>query len=181
MHLLCTFGYGTVPTRCCHLTHTQPGIGFSVAQHSRAHRIGQSTLAPPALALRSAVHGQRRATRQIARALQSVKESTFEQDVLQADKTVLVDFWAPWCGPCRLIEPLLTQISQELDGELKIVKADADSSPSLVEKYKVYGLPTLMLFRDGKKVDASHREGAITKPKLLQYLEQHGIAAPAVK
>lgn len=83
MDLLCTFGYGTVPTRCCHLTHTQPGIGFSVAQHIRAHRIGQSTLAPPALALRSAVHGQRRATRQIARALQSVKESTFEQDVLQ--------------------------------------------------------------------------------------------------
>lgn len=56
---------------------------------------------------------------------------------------MLVDFWAPWCGPCRLIEPLLTQISQELDGELKIVKADADSSPSLVEKYKVCILENL--------------------------------------
>ncbi|KAK9825101.1 hypothetical protein WJX74_008575 [Apatococcus lobatus] len=112
-------------------------------------------------------------------AVLNVDQSSFEAEVVKADKPVLLDFWAAWCGPCKLISPFMDKLEQEYGAALKVVKIEADGNPDLVEKYKVYGLPTVMLFRDGKKVDASHNEGAITLPKLKQYLEKHGIAAAA--
>ncbi|BDA44164.1 Thioredoxin X, chloroplastic [Coccomyxa sp. Obi] len=103
-------------------------------------------------------------------------EDTFEKEVLQADVPVLVDFWATWCGPCKLIAPLLKTIEQEYGDSLKIVKVEADPCPNLMEKYKVYGLPTLMLFKDGEVIEGSLQEGAIDRKKLIAYLERHGLA-----
>uniref|UniRef100_A0A0C9S639 TSA: Wollemia nobilis Ref_Wollemi_Transcript_15625_859 transcribed RNA sequence n=1 Tax=Wollemia nobilis TaxID=56998 RepID=A0A0C9S639_9CONI len=102
----------------------------------------------------------------------SVGETDFQEKVLNSDLPVLVDFVAPWCGPCKLIAPTIDWACQEYDGKLKVFKIDHDSNPQLVAKYKVYGLPTLIVFKDGKEVSGSRREGAITKDKLKAYLDQ---------
>lgn len=99
-------------------------------------------------------------------------ESEFQEKVLNSDLPVLVDFVADWCGPCKLIAPFIDWASQEYKGKLKVFKIDHDANPQLVEKYKVYGLPTLILFKDGQEVSGSRREGAITREKLKVYLDQ---------
>lgn len=101
-----------------------------------------------------------------------VGESEFQEKVLSSDLPVLVDFVADWCGPCKLIAPFIDWASQDYKGKLKVFKIDHDANPQLVEKYKVYGLPTLILFKDGQEVSGSRREGAITKDKLKVYLDQ---------
>jgi len=108
----------------------------------------------------------------------SVSDDSFEQEVMKEEKGkyVLVDFWATWCGPCKLMDPFLKQIEEEYGGKLKVVKVEADPNPRLVEKYKVYGLPTLILFKDGSMLRGSMKEGAITKPMLLKYLEANGVS-----
>eukprot|EP00899_Mesostigma_viride_P008971 jgi/Mesvir1/18075/Mv09381-RA.1 len=103
--------------------------------------------------------------------VKNVTEADFEQEVLKSDVPVLVDFWALWCGPCKLIAPLMTWVAQEYEGKLKVVKVESDPNPSLVEKYKVYGLPTLMVFRNGAVVEGSKHEGAINKEKLRKLVE----------
>eukprot|EP00270_Netrium_digitus_P015541 TRINITY_DN545_c0_g1_i1.p1 TRINITY_DN545_c0_g1~~TRINITY_DN545_c0_g1_i1.p1 ORF type:complete len:193 (-),score=32.37 TRINITY_DN545_c0_g1_i1:161-739(-) len=102
--------------------------------------------------------------------LADVAESEFEAAVLQSELPVLVDFCASWCGPCRLVVPILDWAAKEYEGQLKVVKMDVDASPKVVEQYKVYGLPSLVLFKDGQEV--SHIEGAVTKQKLQILLTQ---------
>jgi len=102
----------------------------------------------------------------------STGQSEFQEKVLNSDLPVLVDFVADWCGPCKLIAPFIDWASQEYKGKLKVFKIDHDANPQLVEKYKVYGLPTLILFKDGQEVSGSRREGAITREKLKVYLDQ---------
>ena len=108
-------------------------------------------------------------------------ETTFESTVLKSEKPVLVDFWAVWCGPCKLVAPLMSAVEKELDGKLKVVKINADPCPNLVEKYKVYGLPTLSLFNPGSDVPVAQREGAIGKKALLEWLAANGIEAGVAK
>eukprot|EP00884_Botryococcus_braunii_P008999 jgi/Botrbrau1/180/Bobra.0022s0160.1 len=108
-----------------------------------------------------------------------VNQNTFETEVLKSEKVVLVDFWAEWCGPCKLVAPLLPVIEKEFGGSLKVVKIETDPSPILVEKYKVHGLPTLALFKDGKLVEGSLREGALAKKPLLEYLQKFGLTPGA--
>ncbi|KAL6757547.1 thioredoxin-like protein [Haematococcus lacustris] len=107
----------------------------------------------------------------------NVDEAKFPEEVLQADKPVLVDFWATWCGPCKLVAPLMDWAEKEYAGAVKVVKIEHDSNPKLIAKYKVYGLPTLLLFKDGQEVSGSKREGAVTKPMLQEYLRKHAIIA----
>ncbi|XP_015691795.2 thioredoxin X, chloroplastic [Oryza brachyantha] len=112
-----------------------------------------------------------RARVQCGAAVSFIGQSEFEAEVLQSDLPVLVDFVADWCGPCRLIAPVVDWAAEEYEERLKIVKIDHDANPQLIEEYKVYGLPSLILFKDGKEVPGSRREGAITKAKFKEYVE----------
>ena len=105
-----------------------------------------------------------------------VDDASFEKEVLQSETPVLIDFWATWCGPCKLISKVVEKAAPEYKGNLKIVKIETDPNPVLVEKYEVYGLPTLMVFKDGQPVKGSKREGAINLAKLKDYLQSHGIS-----
>ncbi|XP_031103079.1 thioredoxin X, chloroplastic [Ipomoea triloba] len=106
-------------------------------------------------------------------AVREITQKEFSDVVLKSDRPVLVEFVATWCGPCRLIAPAIESLAQEQEYREKItvVKIDHDSNPQLIEEYKVYGLPTLILFKDGKEVEESRREGAITKVKLKKHLD----------
>ena len=106
-----------------------------------------------------------------------VTDESFERDVLQADKPVLVDFWAEWCGPCKQIAPALEQIADELAGVITIAKVDIEASPSTPSRYGVRGIPTMMLFKDGRM--ASMKVGAMPKQKILDWLAESGIAVAA--
>ena len=104
-----------------------------------------------------------------------VTDESFEQDVLQAGKPVLVDFWAEWCGPCKQIAPALDQISEELAGEVTVAKVNIEESPLTPGRYGVRGIPTLMLFRGGQMT--SMKVGAMPKQKILEWLAETGVQA----
>ncbi|MCD7459999.1 hypothetical protein HAX54_042648 [Datura stramonium] len=104
--------------------------------------------------------------------LAQINEDQFSDVVLKSDRPVLVEFVATWCGPCRLIGPAMESLAEEYKEKITVVKIDHDASPKLIEEYKVYGLPTLILFKDGKEVPDSKREGAITKVKLKAYIDE---------
>ena len=97
----------------------------------------------------------------------AVTEQTFESEVLQSDKPVLVDFWAEWCGPCHAIAPVLDEIANERD-ELKVVKLNIDEEPAVAQRYGVMSIPTLILFKDGEPQAAA--VGAMPKSMLEQRL-----------
>jgi thioredoxin 1 len=101
----------------------------------------------------------------------TVTDATFADEVLNSDTPVLVDFWADWCGPCRMIAPILEQIAEEQDGKIRIAKMDYDANPETPNKYGVMGLPTLLLLKDGKVVEQI--VGAKPKRALLKVLEPH--------
>lgn len=98
-----------------------------------------------------------------------VSDASFETDVLKSDKPVLVDFWAEWCGPCRMVGPALEEISDELDGKLVIAKINIDEEPEWAGKLNVRSIPTMILFKDGKPVTS--KLGAEPKSSLKRWIE----------
>lgn len=98
-----------------------------------------------------------------------VTEDTFADEVLNSDGPVLVDYWAEWCGPCKMIAPILDEIADEFDGRVKIVKMDVESNQNTPMKYGVRGIPTLMIFNGGD-VQAT-KVGAVNKGQLAQFIE----------
>ncbi|MEE8535788.1 MAG: thioredoxin TrxA [Kiloniellales bacterium] len=99
----------------------------------------------------------------------AVSDDTFEADVLKADGAILVDFWAEWCGPCKVIAPALEEIAKEMDGRVRIAKVNIDENPLTPQKYGVRGIPTLMLFKDGQV--AATKVGAVAKSQLQEWVE----------
>ena len=103
-------------------------------------------------------------------ALPETNDDTFDADVLNSDKPVVVDFWAEWCGPCKMIAPALEEIALSLGAKAKIVKINIDENPGTPSKYGVRGIPTLMIFKDGKV--AATKVGAAQKNSLQSWIEQ---------
>jgi thioredoxin 1 len=101
-------------------------------------------------------------------AVGKVSDATFETEVLKATGAVVVDFWAEWCGPCRMIAPALEEIAGSLDGKVKIVKLNVDETPQTAAKYGIMSIPTLMIFKNGEM--ASRQVGAAPKQKLEQWI-----------
>ncbi len=95
-------------------------------------------------------------------------KENFDEEVLNSDKPVLVDFWATWCGPCRMIAPVLQEIAQELDGKIKVGKVNVDEQPELTYQYFVNNIPSLMVFKDGELADSTI--GYHTKEEILAML-----------
>jgi thioredoxin len=105
--------------------------------------------------------------------MEAVTRENFEQDVLQSELPVLVDFWAEWCGPCHAIAPVLERIASERPGELKLVKLNIDEEQDLATRYGVMSIPTLILFRDGEPaaaVTGAHPKGAIERALGLEQI-----------
>ncbi len=106
-----------------------------------------------------------------------ITEATFQDEVLASDKPVLVDFWAEWCGPCRMIAPSVHAIAEEYGDSLKVGKLDVDSSPRIPGRYGIVGIPTLMLFKDGEVVE--RLTGALPKDSIVAKILPHLDAEPA--
>ena len=104
-----------------------------------------------------------------------VTDDSFDSDVLQSSKPVLVDFWAEWCGPCKQIGPALDQISEELSDAVTVAKVNIDENPMTPSRFGVRGIPTLILVRDGQV--ASMKVGALPKSKILEWLGESGVKA----
>jgi thioredoxin 1 len=100
-----------------------------------------------------------------------VSDATFEQDVLKSPTPVLVDFWAEWCGPCKMIAPVLEDLAKDYAGKLTVAKLDVDANPQTMSQYGIRGIPTLILFKGGKA--QAQKVGAMSKSQLAQFVDSH--------
>ena len=98
-----------------------------------------------------------------------ISDSSFDQDVLQSESPVLVDFWAEWCGPCKMVAPLLEELADEYAGKLKVCKMDVDANPDTAPKYGIRGIPTLIIFNNGDV--AGTKVGALSKSQLSAFID----------
>ncbi len=102
-------------------------------------------------------------------AIVQVSDASFEEDVLKAQGPVLVDFWAAWCGPCKMIAPVLDELATEYAGKIKITKMDVDANKETPAKFGIRGIPTLIIFKDGEKV--GEKVGALSKAQLKEFVD----------
>lgn len=102
--------------------------------------------------------------------LQAVTDKDFENEVINSSEPVLVDFWAEWCGPCKTLMPIVEEIADEMKGKLKVVKINIEDAPETPVKYGLRGVPTLMLFKEGKVIDT--RAGGMPKTQLADWLSE---------
>lgn len=101
----------------------------------------------------------------------AVTDTSFKQEVIDSDVPVLVDFWAPWCGPCRMVAPVVDEIAEQYQGQIKVVKVNTDENPNVASQYGIRSIPTLMIFKGGQRVDMV--VGAVPKTTLASTLEKY--------
>ncbi len=104
-------------------------------------------------------------------AIKHVSDASFQADVLDSDAPVLVDYWAEWCGPCKMIAPILDEISKDYEGKLQVAKVNVDENQEIPRKYGIRGIPTLMLFKNGN-IEAT-KVGALSKSQLTAFLDSN--------
>jgi len=105
----------------------------------------------------------------MAEGITDVTTATWDAEVLKANGLVMIDFWAVWCGPCRMIAPTVEELAKEYAGKVKVLKLNTDENPDIASRYKIMGIPTLMFFKSGEKVDQI--VGAVPKPQLKAKLD----------
>ena len=101
--------------------------------------------------------------------IKNVSDASFDADVIQSGQPVLVDYWAPWCGPCKMIAPILEEVAETYAGRLTVAKLNVDDNPETAAKYGIRGIPTLMLFKNGQA--AATKVGALSKSQLTAFLD----------
>lgn len=102
--------------------------------------------------------------------IKSISDADFNTEVLQSNLPVLVDFWAEWCGPCKMIAPVLEQVATELSGKIRVVKVNVDNNPQAAAQHGVRSIPNLIIFKDGKV--AGNKVGAMTKSQLMAFINE---------
>ncbi|MCX5720242.1 MAG: thioredoxin [Nitrospirae bacterium] len=105
----------------------------------------------------------------MAEGIQEVSSSTWDSDVLKYQGLVMIDFWAAWCGPCKIVAPTVEELAKEYTGKIKVMKLNTDNNPDIASKYNIMGIPTLMFFKDGRKLDQI--VGAVPKQQLKEKIE----------